>query len=97
MGETRTIITVYLSNQASQAYGRYVTWQDSIDRALETIAVDPYPPGWEEVPYTTLTPDRYDGCIVVDYAPFQYVYQFDSPDEITVVIITLCFPHSVMM
>lgn len=89
--------TVYLSDETSTTYNKYPTWHEAIDGALETIVVDPYPPGWENLPHTTLSPDQYDGCIVRDYPPFQYVYQFDSPDEITVLIITLCFPYNVTM
>ena len=41
-----------------------------------------------------LKPDQYEGLIVVDYPPFQYAYQFDAPDEITIVAVTLCWPYS---
>jgi hypothetical protein len=97
MGRTLSIITVYLSPSALFAIQRYSTWGDNFDRALETIAVDPYPLGWDKVPHTTLRPEQYAGCIVRDFPPFQYVYQFDAPDEIVVLIITLCFPFSVTM
>ncbi len=89
--------TVYLSDEASATYLKYKTWHEEIDRALETIGADPYPPGWDAIPHTTLASDRYDGCIVRDFPPFQYVYQFDAPDEITVLIITLCFPFNLTM
>lgn len=90
-------IKLFLSPQALDAIRRYETWQDSFDAALESIRTNPYPPDWDAIPHSTLKPDQYEGCIVQDYPPFQYVYQFDAPDEITVLVITLCFPYSVTM
>ena len=72
-------------------------WQETFDLALEAIAGNPYPDGWDKTPHTTLRPDQIDGCIVRDYRPFQFVYQFDGPDEITVLLICLCFPYNVTM
>jgi hypothetical protein len=72
-------------------------WQETLERALAAIERDPYPDGWDKVPYTKLGADQIDGCIVHDYPPFQFVYQFDGPEEITVLLICLCFPHNIAM
>jgi hypothetical protein len=97
MGGDSPIIVISLSPQALDVTQRYSTWGDDFDEAFQTIAADPYPPGWDKIPETTLKPEQYAGCIIRDISPFQYVYQFDAPDEIVILIITLCFPYSVTM
>lgn len=97
MGRSQTIVAVYLSQQAFDARAKYTTWTETIDEAIAAIGTTPYPPGWETRPHTTLRPEKYDGCMLVDYPPFQYAYRFSAPDEIEIVVITLCFPHNVMM
>jgi len=91
------ITTVYLSHEAATSIERYPTWRENIDRALETIAADPYPPDWDQTPPSTLNLDLYGGCIIRDYPPFQYVYRFAAEDEIEVLVVTLDFLHGAVI
>jgi hypothetical protein len=91
------ITTVYLSQEAAASIERYPTWRENIDRALETIATDPYAPDWDQPPPSTLNLDLYDGCIVRDFPPFQYVYRFATEDEIEVLVVTLDFLRGAVM
>jgi hypothetical protein len=95
VGGPQAIITVYLSNEASNFTLKYHTWEEAFDRAMASIAADPYPEGWEHgTNPSKVDDDDFADCIVKDYPPFTYYYQFDTPDEITVLTITLCWPFS---
>jgi hypothetical protein len=98
VGGSTAIIDVYLSYEASETTKKYETWQEAFDRAIDNIAIDPYPDGWvASTAPDDDDPEGYSACVVVDYPPFQYTYRFDTPIEITILTIRLCWPYSHMM